>query len=63
MFAMAYGVFYITGRLVRLATASTSARAHSTRKSWRIRRLARASLVIGAIAIPVAWSATHVRIH
>jgi len=60
MFAMAYGVVYITWRLVRLATNNTSAPHHGGSRGRRIRRLARASLVIGAISIPVAWSAAQV---
>jgi putative peptide zinc metalloprotease protein len=63
MGAMIYGVVYITSRLVRLATNSRSAPPHGSPRACRIRRLARAWLVIGAIAIPVAWSATHVRVH
>jgi putative peptide zinc metalloprotease protein len=63
MAAMIYGVFYITRRLVRLATANTSARAHSTQRAMRIRRVTRASLVLVAITVPVVWSATHIRIH
>jgi Na+-transporting methylmalonyl-CoA/oxaloacetate decarboxylase gamma subunit len=63
MFAMAYGVVYITKRLVRAATNSAAARPHATQRAERINRRARASLVLCAIAVPVVWSATHVRIH
>ncbi len=63
MFAMAYGVVYITARLVRLATNSTSVPPNGSPRAWRVGRVARASMVIGAVAIPVAWSAAHVRIH
>ena len=63
MAAMIYGVFYIARRLVRLATANTSGRAHSTQRAMRIHRVARASLVLVAITVPVVWSATHIRIH
>ena len=60
MGAMIYGVVYITSRLVRLATNST---VHGSPKACRINRLVRGSLVIGAIAVPVAWSATQVGVH
>ena len=64
MGAMIYGVVYITSRLVRLATNSGSGPPrHGSSRAWRIHRLLRASLVIGAIAVPVAWSATQVRVH
>ena len=63
MGAMIFGVVYITSRLVRLATNSTSGSTDGGAKAWHIRRLARASLVVGALALPVAWSAMHVHIH
>ena len=63
MGAMIYGVVYITSRLVRLATNGTSGPAHATRRACRTGGLVRASLVIGAIALPVAWSASQVRVH
>jgi putative peptide zinc metalloprotease protein len=63
MGAMIFGVIYITSRLVRLATNSTSGSTDGGAKAWHIRRLVRTSLVVGALALPVAWSAMHVHIH
>ena len=63
MGTMVYGVVYITSRLVRMATNGTTEQFHGTPRAGRINRLIRTSLVIGAIALPVAWSATQVRIH
>ena len=62
MFAMTYGAVYLTRRVVRLTNNSMSGPAHSTGGGRRIRRLARTSLVLAALAIPVAWSAAHVHL-
>jgi putative peptide zinc metalloprotease protein len=63
MVAMTYGAVYLTRRFVQMAANASSGPAHSTQRTWQIRRLARVSLVICALAIPVAWSAAHIRIH
>jgi putative peptide zinc metalloprotease protein len=59
---MVYGIAYITVRLVRMATNDASGPSHVTKRARRTSRLARTSLVIGAVAFPVAWSAAHIRI-
>ena len=62
MFAMTYGAVYLTRRVVRLTNSSMSGPAHSTGGGRRIRRLARTSLVLAALAVPLVWSAAHVHL-
>jgi len=50
---LVYGIGYITVRLVRMATKRTCGALS----------VALATLVVGVIALPVAWSAAHLRIH
>ena len=60
---MTYGAVYLTKRIVRMAANGTAGPAHTTRRTWKIRRLVRTSLVIIVLAIPVALSASQIRIH
>ena len=53
----------LTLRLVRMATNEASGPGHVTKRARRTRCLARAWLVMGAVSLPVAWSAVHIRIH
>jgi putative peptide zinc metalloprotease protein len=63
LFAMIYGAVYLTRRFVQLAADGTSGPAHSTQRTSRIRCVVRVSLVIGALAIPLAWGVAHVHMH
>jgi putative peptide zinc metalloprotease protein len=63
IFAMAYGAVYLTRRFVRVAADGTSGPAHSTQRTGQVRRLARVSFVLVALAIPLGWGIAHVHVH
>ena len=60
--AMIYGVVYIASRIVQFAVRNMSTPAHRMARAYPVHRLARATWVMSVIAVPVAWSATQVRL-